>query len=80
LLAVLRSLRKHDLYKVTLSPLSLSIEKMFPGTMERFGFNNIDEYVADAQEAGVVITGVGQHGRTWVSLPDEHVRTPAMVS
>lgn len=78
LLAVLRSLRKHDLYKVTLSPLSLSIEKMFPGAMERFGFNTIDAYVADAHEAGVVITGVGQHGRTWVSLPDEHIRTPTM--
>ncbi|KAG8830385.1 hypothetical protein FRC17_004943 [Serendipita sp. 399] len=70
LTSVLRSLRKHHLYKVTLTPLALAVDKMFPNAMTRFGITNIDTYVAEAEIAGLVITGKGANGKTWVSLPE----------
>ncbi|KAG8857495.1 hypothetical protein FRB91_011306 [Serendipita sp. 411] len=71
LVSVLHSLRKHSLYKVTLTPLALAVDKMFPNAMTRFGITNIDTYVAEAQVAGLVITGRGANGKTWVSLPED---------
>lgn len=70
LLAVLRSLKKHHLYKVTLVPLSLAIEKMFPNAMTRFGVGSIEEYITQAQEAGLVTTGSTANGNLWVSLSE----------
>ncbi|CAG7849986.1 SubName: Full=Uncharacterized protein {ECO:0000313/EMBL:CCA67294.1} [Serendipita indica DSM 11827] len=70
LLTVLRSLRKHNLYKVTFTPLSLALEKMFPNAMKRLGIDNIDQYIYQARDAGLVITGDGANGKVWVSLTD----------
>lgn len=70
LIAVLRSLKRHHLYKVTLVPLSLAIEKMFPNAMTRFGVGNIEEYVNQARDAGLVMTGNTANGNLWVSLAE----------
>lgn len=70
IMAALRSLKKHNLYQVTLVPLSLAIEKKFPNALVRFGFINIEAYVSQARDAGLIITGVDPKGRTWVSLAD----------
>lgn len=72
LLAVLRSLKKHNLYKVTLIPLSLAIEKMFPNAMARFGVapGGVEGYVIQARDAGLVITGKTANGNLWVSLAE----------
>ena len=68
IIAVLRSLKKHNLHKVALVPLSLAIERMFPDALARFGFINIEAYVTQAQNAGLVFTGTDSNGKAWVSL------------
>ena len=69
-MAALRSLKKHNLSKVTFITLSLAIEKKFPNALARFGFINVEAYVSQAQTAGLVTTGVDSNGRLWVGLAD----------
>jgi hypothetical protein len=52
---------------------------MFPDALARFGFINIEAYVTQAHNAGLVITGFDSNGRTWVSLVDT-IETPGSVS